>query len=81
MATITRSPEIRPSTLAPQKVDDYTWDSTNKKDGKVTTSAHIVISKDARTAPLPCTEPPPTGKQSLAPRCMTSSNRTLLHHH
>ena len=32
-----------------KRVDDHTLDSTNKKDGKVTTSAHIVVSGDGKS--------------------------------
>ena len=32
-----------------KRVDDHTLDSTNKKDGKVTTSAHIVVSRDGKS--------------------------------
>src|SRR5271166_422340 len=35
-----------------KKVDDHTLDLTNKKDGKVTTTGHIIVSADGMTRTL-----------------------------
>lgn len=42
-------------TVSYKKVDDYTFDSTSKKGGKVTTTAHIVYSKDGKMRTLTIT--------------------------
>jgi len=36
-------------TVAYTRIDDFTYDSTSKKAGKVTTTSHTVISKDGKT--------------------------------
>jgi hypothetical protein len=38
-----------------KRIDDSTYDATSKKGGKVTTTTHIVISKDGKTRTLTVT--------------------------
>ena len=38
-----------------KRIDDYTYDATNKTGGKVTTTSHVVISKDGKTRTLTVT--------------------------
>jgi hypothetical protein len=46
-----------------RKIDDHTYELANKKDGKVATSGHVVVSKDGKSRTLSITGTDSAGKK------------------